>query len=153
LRHLKTQQPHLFTVTLMRPSGKLAAYDVVAVPRHDGLKPAENLILTLGNCNRINKDLLAQEADRWKKRLQHLKGYKMVVLVGGSSKRGAFNVADAAALIEGLPKGPACWFPPAAARGLQLLRHYKRRWKNAIFRFTYGNPTCLMPAITPILPI
>ena len=102
MRHLKQLNPALFTVALMRPAGKLRDYDVVSIPKHDKPKPATNLIITLGNCNRITKDLMAQEADRWRKRLQHLRGVKLAVLVGGTSKHAAFTPNDARQLIASL---------------------------------------------------
>lgn len=102
LRYLKKQRPNLFIVALMRPSKPYAAYDAIAIPRHDNPKPAENLIQTLGNCNRITKELLAQEADRWRKRLSHLRGYKVAVMVGGDSRHAPFGPDEGKAMIEKL---------------------------------------------------
>lgn len=104
LRHLKKQNPALFIVAMMRPSKPYSAYDAVAIPRHDGAKAADNVILTLGNCNRITKDLLAQEADRWRKRLSHLRGFKLTLMVGGDSRHAPFGASEAKGMIETIAK-------------------------------------------------
>lgn len=104
LRYLKKQNPKLFIVAMMRPSKPFAAYDAIAIPRHDGAKTADNIILTLGNCNHITKALLAQEADRWRKRLSHLRGFKLALLVGGDSRHAPFGATHAQAMIETIAK-------------------------------------------------
>ncbi|PZP39951.1 MAG: hypothetical protein DI585_02405 [Pseudomonas fluorescens] len=104
MRALKGVSPSLFTVALMRPSGKPSAYDVVAVEQHDGYKQASNVVVTLGAPNRITKDRLALEADRWRKRLSSVRGTKIAVLVGGASKHGAFGADEAKELIKSLAK-------------------------------------------------
>ncbi|MBI1309487.1 MAG: hypothetical protein GC129_06570 [Proteobacteria bacterium] len=91
LRKLKRADPRLFTVCLMRPAGKPADYDVVAVPKHDNYKKQDNVVVTLGAANRITRDKLAQEADRWKKRLAPVTSPRLALLVGGTSKHGGFG--------------------------------------------------------------
>lgn len=94
LRHLKKKNPGLFTVCLMRPSGKVSDYDVVAVPQHDNFKKAVNVVVTLGSANRITKARLASEADRWRKRLAAIPTPRIAVLVGGATKRGGLKPAE-----------------------------------------------------------
>lgn len=91
LRYLKKQQPRLFTVAILRPKGRLRDYDVVSVPQHDGFKPSDNLIATMGNPGLITQYVLAQEGQRWAKRLSHLRGFKLALLVGGPSRHGGLN--------------------------------------------------------------
>lgn len=104
VRALKKVHPHLFTVALMRPAGKAKDYDVVAVEQHDRYPNATNVVVTLGAPNRITREKLALEADRWRKRLSHVRGAKMAVLVGGTSKHGHFGVEDARSLVRELAK-------------------------------------------------
>ncbi len=104
LRACKAAAPNLFTIALMRPAGGAKPYDVVAIPRHDNPPQAENVIATLGNCNRITRDNLAREADRWRVRLQHVRGFRMAVMVGGTSRHAPFSPADATQLIDTLAK-------------------------------------------------
>lgn len=104
VRALKKNDPRLFTVALMRPAGKASDYDVVAVEQHDRYPQASNAVVTLGAPNRITRDKLALEADRWRKRLAHVRGSKVAVLVGGTSKHGHFGAEDARSLVRELAK-------------------------------------------------
>jgi mitochondrial fission protein ELM1 len=91
LRYLKKTDPRLFTVAVMRPKGRLGDYDVVTTPQHDRPGNAPNLITTLGNVNPITAEKLALEGQRWAKRLGHLRGFKLALLVGGPSKHGGLQ--------------------------------------------------------------
>lgn len=91
LRRLKSENPALFTVCLMRPSGNVRDYDVVAVPQHDNFKKADNVVVTLGAANRITKARLDSEADRWRKRLSAMPTPRIAVLIGGATKRGGMK--------------------------------------------------------------
>ncbi len=102
VRALKKNDPRLFTVALMRPAGNVKDYDVVAVEQHDHCPAASNVVVTLGAPNRITREKLSLEADRWRKRLSHVRGNKVALLVGGTSKHGHFGVEDARALIREL---------------------------------------------------
>ena len=99
LKVLKRGQPRLFTVALMRPSGKASDYNVVAVEQHDAYKAAANVVVTLGAPNRITKDKLALEADRWRKRLSVVRGFRIALMIGGVSKHGGFDADAAKAMI------------------------------------------------------
>lgn len=123
IRYLKEKHPHLFTVAMMRPSGKVADYDVVVAPKHDGLKPAENLITTLGNCNRITRELVGKEAERWSKRLASVQGVKVAVMVGGPSKHGNFTAREARQLIRDVVQA----LKTQATQGAGLLVSTSRR--------------------------
>ena len=104
LNVLKRGQPSLFTVALMRPAGKPARYDVVAVEQHDAYREASNVVVTLGSTNRITKDRLGVEADRWRKRLMSIRGFKVALLVGGTSRHGGFDVDSARAMVQAVTK-------------------------------------------------
>lgn len=75
-------------------------FDLIAVPEHDSLPDAPNLIRTLGACHRATPELLAKEAARWKGRLPDLPRPWTLVAVGGSTASHDFTPADAVALIE-----------------------------------------------------
>ncbi|HMA49556.1 MAG TPA: mitochondrial fission ELM1 family protein [Magnetospirillaceae bacterium] len=75
-------------------------FDLIAVPAHDGLPDAPNLIRTLGACHRATPELLAMEAARWKDRLPDLPRPWTLVAVGGSTASHRFTAADAIALVE-----------------------------------------------------
>lgn len=104
LRVLKKNKPGLFTVCLMRPAGKAGDYDVVAVEQHDDYTKAENVVVTLGATNRITRDRLALEADRWRKRLDSVRGTRLALMVGGTSKHGTFDAAGIKTLVDAVTK-------------------------------------------------
>lgn len=104
LRDLKRRNPALFTICMMKPSGAVADYDVVAIPQHDkdSVADAPNVVVTLGAPNRITRERLALETDRWRKRLGHIKGFRLAVMVGGNSKHGAFGPSEAKVLVDAM---------------------------------------------------
>jgi len=75
-------------------------FDLIAVPMHDALPDAANVMRTLGACHRATPDLLAAEAARWQERLPDLPRPWTVVAVGGSTASRRFTAADARALTE-----------------------------------------------------
>ncbi len=104
MRALKQTYPALFTVALMRPAGKAADYDVVAVEQHDRYRKGDNVVVTLGAPNRITKDKLALEADRWRRRLTAVRGFRVALLVGGTSRHGGFGVDEAREMVKAVCK-------------------------------------------------
>ena len=76
-------------------------FDLIAVPRHDALVKAPNVIRTEGSCHRATPELMAAEAARWQDRLPDLPRPWTLVAVGGSTAHKTFGAADARALIEG----------------------------------------------------
>ncbi len=99
---LKKSLPQLFTVALLRPGGKFSSYDVVSAPLHDGIAAAPNFITSLGNLNLITSERLALEGQRWAKRLNHVRGFKLAVLLGGPSKHGGLAEDAVGPMIEAL---------------------------------------------------
>lgn len=75
-------------------------FDLIAVPLHDELAEAPNVIRTLGACHRATPALLAAEAQRWKDRLPDLPRPWTLVSVGGSTASRTFTAEDARALVE-----------------------------------------------------
>jgi mitochondrial fission protein ELM1 len=105
LRDMKRRYPKMFTVALMRPSGKLTDYDVVAMPQHSAPKAhGNNVVVTLASPNRVTRDRLALEGDRWRKRLLSVKGLKVAVLIGGTSKHGVLTPEEAKRLVLAVAK-------------------------------------------------
>lgn len=77
-------------------------FDLIAVPAHDSLPDASNVIRTLGACHRATPELLAVEAARWRDRLPDLPRPWTLVAVGGSTASRTFGPDDARALLAGL---------------------------------------------------
>lgn len=138
VRAMKRQNPNLFAVQMMRPSGKPKDYDVVVLPAHDVTgfgarrwQGASNVVRTLAAPNRITKALLDQEAARWQQRVRQVGAPRLAVLVGGATKRdgqrGGFDVKAATELGSELAKA-------AKAKGFGLLVSTSRRTGEAATR-------------------
>lgn len=96
-RHIKMTNPRTFTVQLMSPRRDYWAYDVVAVPVHDGVPARPNIVHTLGAPNRLTPARLADAAARWRPAFANLPPRRLAVLVGGDSRRYSFTPEKAAA--------------------------------------------------------
>lgn len=134
VRAMKRQNPGLFTVQMMRPSGRPKDYDVVVLPTHDltgwgarRWQGAGNVVRTLAAPNRITKALLDQEAARWQQRVRQVGAPRLAVLVGGATKRDAFDAKAAAMLGTELAKA-------AKAKGFGLMVSTSRRTGEAATR-------------------
>ena len=113
-RWLKRQRARstrpLFTVQLLRSSGRPDDYDVLALPWHDARKPlvqrwtgaAENVVVTAGAANIVTPELLAGAAARWEPALRRLPGPRLAVLIGGDSRHGPLRPELARQLIDSL---------------------------------------------------
>ncbi len=100
-KHIKSQSPQTKIVQMFRPQGSLSGYDVVVVPMHNQNrvpKSAQNVVYTLGACNKITSELMATEKEKWCSKFGD--GPFLAVLVGGTSKAFDFTVERAKALAE-----------------------------------------------------
>lgn len=98
LRWMKKQNPKLMAVQIMRPAGGWNDFNAVIVEAHDNPPKRKNVCITTGAVNRVTKEKLAAESQRWAKRLQHCKKPCLAVMVGGASRHAPFGKAEATAL-------------------------------------------------------
>jgi uncharacterized protein len=87
-----------FVVQLMNPGGWRDDLDLVAVPAHDGLAEAPNIVRTVGSPHRVTPERLAAARTEWLSQLQHLPRPRIAVMVGGSTRRRGFTSEMARAL-------------------------------------------------------
>ncbi|MBC8158418.1 MAG: mitochondrial fission ELM1 family protein, partial [Alphaproteobacteria bacterium] len=66
-------------------------FDLIAVPRHDGIAPATNVFEITGAPHRVNGNKLAEAAQEWKARFAELPKPRIALIVGGSSRRRTFT--------------------------------------------------------------
>lgn len=85
-------------VQIMDPVFGRDAFDLIAAPRHDQLRPRPNLIETIGAPHRITPERLAAEAAVWRERLAALAAPRIALLVGGATRRREFAPSLAAEL-------------------------------------------------------
>lgn len=83
-----------FLVHIMDPGGPgRAAFDLIAVPRHDRPDSAPNVLAVTGAPHRIRPEALAAAADVWRPRFAHLPRPWFALLVGGGAKGRALGAA------------------------------------------------------------
>lgn len=73
-----------FTVQLQNPVIDPSRFDLVVVPRHDGLT-GPNVMTTRGALHRVTPDMLRREAEKFLPQVAHLPSPRIAVLVGGTN--------------------------------------------------------------------
>jgi mitochondrial fission protein ELM1 len=85
------------TVQLQNPAIAPSHFDLVVVPRHDGLTGA-NVIATKGALHRVTAEILRDGAAKLAPRVSHLKRPHIAVLVGGTNAAYRLGAAETTAL-------------------------------------------------------
>lgn len=73
-------------------------FDLIAVPKHDNRKGADNILSITGAPHRVTGDRLAGEAARWAETFKEYPKPWISVIVGGSTRKRVFSEAMAADL-------------------------------------------------------
>src|SRR5690606_14554597 len=71
-RYIKEQSPQTFTVQMMRPTGSLVFFDVLAIPAHDRKVRHHGVVPTIGAPNRITDSVLAEARQQWQSQFEKL---------------------------------------------------------------------------------
>ncbi len=121
-RHIKNlNDGKTFLAQVMYPGDTGAdEFDLIAVPRHDGLPERPNLFPITGAPHRITENTLAVAARDWAGKFDALPRPRIALLVGGGTKRRAFDSEAAAGL------GRAASEMAAAAGGSLLVSTSRR---------------------------
>jgi len=113
-------------VQVMHPGrAGIADLDLVAVPRHDLLPPAPNILPITGAPHRVTPEALIAAASEWRPRFDDLPRPWVALIVGGSTKRRRFTAKMARDL------GRRCSAMAAAAGGSLLVTTSRRTGKPA----------------------
>lgn len=83
--YIKKQNKETFTLHIQDPKCNPSDFDLVAVPHHDGLR-GDNVIVTHGAPNRINRDLLNAAKEKFSAQFEDTPSPKIAVLIGGNSR-------------------------------------------------------------------
>ena len=75
-----------FCVQIQNPAWRHDAFDLLAIPKHDGVTGA-NLIETFGALHRVTPEKLSAEAEKFRATLADLPRPLIAVLIGGSNKQ------------------------------------------------------------------
>ena len=81
-----------FCVQIQNPVWRHESFDLLAIPKHDGVSGA-NVIETSGALHRITPNRLAVEAEKFRDNLVHLPRPLIAVLIGGSN--GQYRMTEA----------------------------------------------------------
>ena len=98
-----------FTIHIQKPPLAARDFDVLVVPKHDGLT-GPNVIVTDGAVHRVTRANLAESAKRFAPIYAHLPRPRVAVLIGGSNNRYRLTAARMkrfAAELAALAKGGA----------------------------------------------
>ncbi len=83
-RATMTSPRRTFTVQLQNPVIDPSRFDLVVVPRHDGLT-GPNIVTTRGALHRVTKEMLRNEAEKFLPQVANLPSPRIAVLIGGSN--------------------------------------------------------------------
>ncbi len=100
LQYIKKNSNNTITVQLMWPGAPYNYIDIIAIPKHDGVKNLNNVIYTFGAPNRINKELLEKESKN-----NFFSGYKKPIiglLLGGDTKQKKFSDTAISDFVESI---------------------------------------------------
>ena len=141
----KASRGRTFTVHVQNPRVPAHLFDIVAPPRHDGLR-GENVLSTRGALHRITAAKLRAAATDWRDRL----GCPMVaVLLGGNSRAHRFTPDRVEALVDGLGRiDGSIVVTPSRRTSTDIVAVLKRRLPRAwIWDGTGENPYLGMLAL------
>jgi len=79
------------------PAGP-AAFDLIAIPRHDVVTRGRNTLLITGAPHRVTPKRLEKASQAWRARFEHLPKPWIALIVGGSTRRRRFSAAMASEL-------------------------------------------------------
>lgn len=81
-----------FLVQIMHPgSSGEGDFSLIAVPKHDGLPPADNRLMITGAPHGVTPEALAEARIQWKGAFDHLPRPHVALIVGGDTKRKTFT--------------------------------------------------------------
>ncbi|TPG51829.1 hypothetical protein EAH89_19725 [Roseomonas nepalensis] len=87
------------TVHCMRPGVGAADFDLLVIGRHDGARPAANVMPVLGATHRVSPAALARAREEWAS-LGALPGPRVALLLGGPVRSAGMDPAAALAVLD-----------------------------------------------------
>jgi mitochondrial fission protein ELM1 len=92
-RYIKKKSPQTVIVYLMWP-GNAKAFDLIAVPTHDGVEASANIITTIAPLHAVTPETLAAAREAWLPRFTNLPRPWIAVTIGGNTKQGNYGAKD-----------------------------------------------------------
>ncbi len=78
-------------IQIMHPGGAVGEIDLIAVPNHDAVADAPNILKTTGAPHGLTAEILAKAAQEWGARLSGFPKPRVALIVGGSTRRRRFT--------------------------------------------------------------
>lgn len=136
-----------FTVHIQNPVIDPSRFDLVALPRHDGVL-GENVVTTRGSLHRVTPELLAQEKEKFRADFEKLPAPRVAVLIGGANSVYQFSEKDMvplAAQLAAMAKetGGSLMITPSrrtGARSLEILREAIKDVPHVLWEGQGANP-------------
>ena len=97
--YIKSKNPKTFLAQIQYPPNA-KAFDLIAVPKHDKVKPAKNIMETIGAPHIVTLEKLSKEAELWHEQISHLPKPYIAVLIGGNVRERKFTNQHAEKLIK-----------------------------------------------------
>lgn len=91
--YIKKKSPKTVIAYLMWP-GSAEGFDLVAVPKHDNIANAGNIITTIAPLHAVTPETLNAAREAWLPRFNHLPRPWVAVTIGGHTKGGKYAAAD-----------------------------------------------------------
>ncbi|MDX1950390.1 MAG: ELM1/GtrOC1 family putative glycosyltransferase [Rickettsiales bacterium] len=139
---IKTYTCHIMWCGL----SKFFGFDLVALPSHDNINfliaKNKRILKTIGAPNRINKDFLLQEYKIWGRTIGELPKPRIVVLIGGNSRKTNFTKYHSEILVNRVTNivselGASLLVTNSRRTNPELSDYIKAEFKHKIGRYYY----------------
>lgn len=84
-------------IQIMNPNMNFLKFDAIILPYHDGIfsQNHPNIINTIGSITKVNEEKILQEKEKFAALFQTNRDYKIVLMLGGGSKKTKFTTQNA----------------------------------------------------------
>lgn len=103
----KRSKGKAFVINIMHPNLNFGKFDLVILPKHDCtssniLNKYQNIIETNGTLNRVNREKIAEENNKWNDFFKDYKHPLFSLIIGGDTKDYKFNPDDFGNMVKKL---------------------------------------------------
>ncbi len=98
--YIRKKNPKTFLVHMMSPDTRPNEFDIIALPSHDTVAGASNLVRTLGAPHLVTEERLKQARDYWAGTFGGLKHPKTALLIGGNTSHGKWREEEINTLLR-----------------------------------------------------
>ncbi len=92
--YIKKYKPNTFTIHIMNPDLPYKDFDLVLLPNHDKKIDSEKILYTIGAPGFLDKDEILQSIDNFSQKNKNIESPKIVLFIGGKTKKGDYSDND-----------------------------------------------------------